>query len=559
VTAPRLRRLAIVASVAGALVAVLTAVFVSFSATPAFAHAQLVATDPPSGGRVVESPEVIRLEYTEPVELVKGGFVLIDMQRRTVDVDAKHGGAKSVVEVRPGSLEPGGYVLSWRVVSADSHPIRGAFTFTVGDGELASPDLARVLAPNESSRAVGLALGIARGIHFGVLLAVLGMVALTAWAWPSATSHPAWRRVAVVGALVAAVTALAAIGLHGASITEGSLPDAVSASVWREVADTRFGIAWLIRAAVLVALAALVALRRRVASIPALTVAVVAIGTMVLSGHAVTGRWRPVALMADAVHVAAAAVWIGGLAALAVLLAAHAGDASDRARFAMRFSSAAIVAVVAVSVSGVVHALRQGAIGSALVDTDYGQILVAKVVAVAVTVGLATRARRAVRAIAADGTPAEDTPAAVPRLSAVARGELVVLAVVIGLTAALVEATPPRAATAAGLVEVQEQVGDFMADVLIDPAGAGPSTLHVTLFRLGQFSTVQAPVDEVTATVALPDRGVEALPVKLLRAGPAHFVSDGLVFPFPGRWDLTVTVRVGEFDRDSITVPVRIR
>jgi copper transport protein len=106
---------------------------------------------------------------------------------------------------------------------------------------------------------------------------------------------------------------------------------------------------------------------------------------------------------------------------------------------------------------------------------------------------------------------------------------------------------------------VEETIGNHVVEISIDPARTGPVELHVTLFEVGSFSTVQARVDEVRAELNEPDQGVGPLAVNLLRAGPAHFISSGLVIPVKGKWDLTVTVRIGEFDETRGTISLEIR
>jgi copper transport protein len=108
-------------------------------------------------------------------------------------------------------------------------------------------------------------------------------------------------------------------------------------------------------------------------------------------------------------------------------------------------------------------------------------------------------------------------------------------------------------------VVTETTIGNHIVEILIDPARAGPIDLHVTLFEIGSFTTVQARVDEVRAELNEPEQGVGPLTVNLLRGGPAHFISSGLVVPVKGKWDLTVTVRVGEFDETRGTISLEIR
>jgi len=178
-------------------------------------------------------------------------------------------------------------------------------------------------------------------------------------------------------------------------------------------------------------------------------------------------------------------------------------------------------------------------------------VIVIMVAVVIVVVAVASQSRRIVRN--AGGIAGRALARAV-------RFELVLIAVVIVITGALVDATPPRvAASSVKPILTQETIGNHVVEVSIDPARAGPTDMHITLFEVGSFTTVQARVDEVRAEMVEPDQGVGPLTVDLLRGGPAHFISNGLVIPVGGKWDLTITVRVGEFDEDQGTISFKIR
>ena len=281
--------------------------------------------------------------------------------------------------------------------------------------------------------------------------------------------------------------------------------------------------------------------------------AIIGIGaTIINTGHAATGRWLGVSRVADAVHLGSAALWIGGLVVIAVR-ARHERLRDEPARsFVQWFSQMALYSVALLALSGLVQAVRQsGTSVGDFVSSPYGRILLVKVAVVLVVVAVASQSRRIVRN--AGGIAGRALARAV-------RFELVLIAVVILITGALVDATPPRvAALSVKPILTQETIGNHVVEVSIDPARAGPTDMHITLFEVGSFTTVQARVDEVRAEMVEPDQGVGPLTVDLLRGGPAHFISNGLVIPIGGKWDLTITVRVGEFDEDQGTITIKIR
>ena len=184
------------------------------------------------------------------------------------------------------------------------------------------------------------------------------------------------------------------------------------------------------------------------------------------------------------------------------------------------------------------------------VSSPYGRILLVKVAVVIAVVGVARQSRRMVRG-AADANGGG--------LAHAVRYELAGIALVVAITAGLVDATPPSLSASTGPIETQETVVKYVVEIGVDPARVGATEMHLTLYEVGSFSTVQARVDEVRAELREPQKGVGPLAVNLLRAGPAHFISNGLIIPIQGKWDLTIFVRVGDFDEDRGTISLNIR
>src|SRR5690606_27034000 len=118
----------VVAVVVGAAAAVLLAILAS---GPAAAHAVLVGTDPQDGTVLDAPPDALTITFIEPVQAVAGGTTVLAADGSPVDVDVA--AVDDALVVTPAAtLDDGTYVVSWRVVSLDTHPVAGAFTFSVG-------------------------------------------------------------------------------------------------------------------------------------------------------------------------------------------------------------------------------------------------------------------------------------------------------------------------------------------------------------------------------------------------------------------------------------------
>ncbi|HEV3212141.1 MAG TPA: copper resistance protein CopC [Acidimicrobiales bacterium] len=564
-TGVAVRRLAAVAG--AALVVVAT------WAAPASAHAQLLSTTPVAGSVVQHSPPQVVLRFGEPVEIDFGSIRVYDAAGARVDLGGTHYASHddSAVALPLPHLADGAYVVAWRVISADSHPVHGAFIFSVGTskGLPRASTLATALANAGGSTTVGVAYWLVRLAAFAGLLCLVGIAAITLAAAAPALSSRRIRRWLWASFGLLAVMTIAGVAIQGPYAAALPLTDALRPSLLREVLATRFGRVEALRALLLAIAAPLLVWltsRRRAASPAPLGVAacaVVGAGLLVtpgLAGHATTGSAIAAGFVLDLAHLAAASLWLGGLVVLACLLVGGATDlgAIDLVRSARRISTIALGAVVVVVVSGTLQAVRQVGSLDALTGTTYGRLLLVKVAVVVVLIALGALSRALLRRPvgAATGDPAPDAP---PRRVGLVRSivaELLVAAAVLGVTAALVNAPPAREQLALPYTQSFTTLG-VQVNVILSPAVAGVrNTLHV--YVLSPSGTPKA-IPEVDATLSYPADQLGPLDVPLTIAGIGHYRSRDVTFLAAGTWVLTVTVRTTPIDEQvtPLQVPVR--
>jgi copper transport protein len=305
-----------------------------------------------------------------------------------------------------------------------------------------------------------------------------------------------------------------------------------------------------------------------------------------LAGHARTGTLTFLAVPADVVHVLAMGVWLGGLAVLAV--AVFPGRRVDDLRDVVpRFSRVAFWCVTALVVTGGFQAWRQVRSLDALRNTDYGQILLIKLLIVLLLVVVAALSRQIVGYL----FPAHRLPAAGPeRVPVVAGGsddepagvdtadgweevderhelrrlrrsvvaEVVIAVAVIAATAVLVNAAPANIAQgqSGGPAGVTLKNDRVWIDITAAP-GVAPAAndMHVTA-----INPAGAPVNpaEVVTTLDYPGRHVAPLTIPLRRLSPGHYLSPGFTIPFKGTWRVTVHVRFDQFTEVTIAGPLNI-
>ena len=309
-----------------AAIAVVFAVtaLVVFQPLPALAHAELATTEPVDHASLDEPPTEVVLTFTEEVTALPGAIRVFDAAGERVDEGSVQGAEGSTVlsTSLTSGLGDGAYIVSWDVVSLDDHPISGAFVFQVGSGPVADDDLiASILSGADASgaRTAGVAV---RWITYAGSLVAVGATAML-FSLRVETARLAIRRLVLIAATIGVIGSVLSVPVQGAEVS-GLGWSVVSASdLLSEVLAGGVGRAAMVRIAGLVALMIAVWALGRSKSLPvalAGPAAAVVLVADLLTGHTVTTEPTWLVMTADTVHLAAAALWTGGLAALLVAL-----------------------------------------------------------------------------------------------------------------------------------------------------------------------------------------------------------------------------------------------
>ncbi|HET9728416.1 MAG TPA: copper resistance protein CopC [Acidimicrobiia bacterium] len=556
-------------SVQFAGVVALALITIAFSAAPAFAHANLDKTDPADGSSVATSPGQVTLTFSESVALEPNsvGIFTCDGHRVSASEPTHGASSKEVVNALP-RLADGVYLVLWRVVSADSHPVQGTFAFAVGSG--VTPDLnACKTATIKSSSTVGVVYGITRALLFIGLALLIGggfFYALIA----RGTSSERRIRVLLWAGLVTIVVATAlGVMLQGPYAAGTGIGDMLSSTRISDTFGTRYGhIAEFRLGLAVVALLLLIVLasteggaaRSRWWLASGGAIAILLAATPGLAGHASTGDHTGFAIPLDTLHVVAMSIWFGGLAAL--LLSALGGGWSGGLRHALTtFSRIAFWSVIVLVGSGIFASWRQvGFTLDGYTGTSYGHILLVKLGIFVSLFALAAWSRSIVRRRDAAPLDAEDTTIAaiddrtVTELRRSVGAEVLFAIGVLAATALLVNAVPARSALAPKVFSKTISVpGKMQVTVTVDPAKSGINQMHVfTLTPKGAALTVS----RIEATLS---RGDQTLPANLHRVDANHFLNNRVIIPSSGTWTVTVQVKQGEFDSTPVVTKVRIR
>ncbi|BAB50240.1 mll3323 [Mesorhizobium japonicum MAFF 303099] len=528
-----------VGRIAGGLLAVLMALMVMASTSPAVAHAALIKTDPADGAVLAQAPAQFSLTFSEPVSplvltLVKpdGTPVALTSFRltdQTLEID------------NPQALKSGTHVLSWRVISADGHPVGGSLLFSIGAPTEPPVVSEAVDWPLRSSIWIGKVF-----LYIGLFLGVGGAFAL---AWLAGNGRVGQRFVtaAILCGLVAAPLSL---GFQGLDALGAPLSHLAQPVIWRTGLGTSFG--WTVLVALTALGLALLSLAGpRVLARPLALAGLAGVGVaLAASGHASAAepQWltRPLVF----VHGIGIAFWAGALVPLGFALKRQAAGA---VAFLRRFSSAILPVVAVLAAAGVVIAVIQVQTTSALVGTAYGRLLLVKLALLVFLFTLAAVNRWKLTASAEAGATEVQR-----RLTRSIGVEILIVLAIFGVAAGWRFTPPPRALAiaAAQPVSVHIHALEAMADLSITPGHAGPVAASMIIMT-GDFGPLDAK--EVTLVLSKPDSGIEPLKRAATKPGDGSWRVDNLVIPVPGRWTVRIDILVSDFKMVKIEAPVDIR
>ncbi|MEU4118330.1 FixH family protein [Kitasatospora sp. NPDC028055] len=421
-------RIAAALGTLGALLALMLA-----GAAPASAHATLDSTDPAQNSVVATAPPAVTLTFSETVSLSSDSVRVLDPAGKAVDTGnpghADGKGNTARVGLNSG-LANGTYTVAWRAVSEDSHPVGGAFTFSIGAPSDTSVS-ATALQGAKADDLVAALYGTGRTVAYAAFALLAGVAAFVLVCWPAGAARRPVQRLLMTGWTALLASTVAVLMLRGPYERGSGIGQALDLSLVRATLDERIGTALAARLLLLAAAgiflsllvgqlgqppkpaagtgsdpsaephdddteaAELRELEQRAAERPqreariglgvaGLVLAVALSATWVGADHASVGIQVWLALPFGILHLIAMALWLGGLASLLVALREGVG-----AEVVDRFSRIAFGSVAVLAVTGVYQSWRGLGSWSALTGTEYGKLLLVKSGCVVVMLGVA--------------------------------------------------------------------------------------------------------------------------------------------------------------------------
>ncbi|MEU6484218.1 FixH family protein [Streptomyces sp. NPDC046887] len=604
---------------AGALIALLAAVLaVLGTAGTASAHGALDSTDPVQGSVVARQPSAVTLTFGEGVTLPAEALRVFDPAGGRVDTgtpDHVGGKAETARVALRGGLADGTYTVAWRVVSADSHPIGGAFTFSVGAPSASTVSAESLRGSTDTNGLIGFLYGTARLIAYAAFALLAGAVAFVLLCWPAGAAARSVQRLLVAGWVALLGSTVVLMMLRGAYEQGGGIaPPADPATAPAHVdLDERIYLVLAARLLLLVVSGVFLVLlvgqsgqpgpeeteqtdpeqpersqarSRTRLRLAGLALAVGLSATWAVTNHSSEGAQVWLAVPVTALHLLAMAAWLGGLATLL------SGLRDDLPATAVeRFSQLAFVSVTVLVLTGLYRSWREVGTWDALFSTGYGQLLLVKVGLVALMVAAAWVSRsRLARLRATAGTPArvavpagapapdpveppEDPPArAALRRSVLAEAAVAVAVLVVTtlLTAtspgrnanAATAAAPGPAATDASRAPARTTTVRIPYDTGgTTPNAQGAATVDLVPAKAGGYAVrvslrdaagKPAEVPEARLAFSLPARDLGPLQVALRPDGAGRWTGT-VPLALAGEWKALLTVRSSDIDMATST------
>jgi copper transport protein len=510
------------------------------AATGAFAHAVLISTEPRDGGIVAQAPDKVELRFNEPV--TPAVVRLIDAEGRVRDDAAVNAVNETVSITMSERLPPGTQLISYRVISADGHPVAGSMVFSIGG------PTATLEKPTNPDSALAILIWLSRiGLYIGLFIGVGGAF-FEAWIAPGRARWTTTVAALGLGLLGAAVS----LGCQGLDLRGLPITGILTIAPWHAAIATSLATALLIAATAM----GLSIISRRCAAAGTAralsAVAMIGVGvSLASSGHAATASPQWLTRSAVFLHGIGVAYWAG---ALWPLLALARRPEQALLPVLHRFSRVALPIVAMLVLTGLLLAVVQVESVRALVDTRYGLILCAKLVLVAGLLGLAALNRfRLTPALQSDSR--NSRPLVRSMLF-----ECAVIAAILALVAGWRFTPPPRSLVSAvrAPLAIDIRSDRAMLKLLVSPGTAGIDNFVLRVMS-GDASPLQAK--EVTLSLSQPERGIEPMERKAIRGADGNWTVGGVLLPFAGRWRVRVEVLVTDFEQialeDEFDVPAR--
>ena len=514
------------------------------------AHAVLMQATPAADKQLDKSPVELALQFSENVGPVY--FKVLDNTGREAGAPRPIRTDGNSIFLPLGTrLATGTYVVSYRVISADTHPVGGSYAFSIGE------PLARAIVTESAASSWVIPSVLNRVILYtAVLLSAGSALLLLLVPWP-ATLQASVRRQGRVAAMAAAFAFVGALAFGGADIVDAGKGALFAAATWHAALASTFATSALI--GIPGAALALWAFSQTKAW-PLWSALLLLLVSFLVTGHAATAAPVWFAAANIGLHLAGAGFWFAAFWPMIGATKTMPQEAVGRVMG--QFSTRALWFVLLVLASGVAVSWIQLRSIAGLFSTDYGYRLIVKIALVLLVLAMAAFNKFKL-------TPAldRDTTGAAARMARSIRFESAVMLLIVVAAASLTLVTPPRALARQSAGSVAQQAatggykqtwtqGGYSVEIEVTPAKAGDNMI---MLRFKNAAGAYVPMKSASVDAALPIASIDGINKEGQFMAPDMFhvmISEMVI---AGEWKLTVNGFIDDFDKVAIegTVPIK--
>ncbi|KXG10650.1 Copper transport protein YcnJ [Anoxybacillus sp. P3H1B] len=504
-----------------------------------FAHAYIVRSTPSENETLARAPSMIRIEFNEEIQDHFYSLKLINEAGQSITlnqvrIDKNH---PKILEANlPNALSQGTYMIQWRVVSSDGHPVKGTIPFQIGQGGKTETSI----LPKTKNYLPQLDMVWIRWLFYVSSSLFVGMLFFKQIVEPKQETFSfSFRYNALYWLAYIGMSLSILLSLPLQITVEADVPWSKAWSVSfikKMITDSSFGSVWLIQIAclglLLITGSAITYFHQRQEKRLKRWVSlsfIIGMGllfTKSLLGHTAASPHRMISVLIDFLHLLAASLWLGSLCMIAIILPLEllAKKEKDWHRYwaaIKRFSYWGAIFACGVMMTGAYMSLQQVPTFSALLSTMYGKFLMGKVMLLMMMLLLASIhiwARKKGR-----------------KLGLSIWGEWGIGIIVLLLAAVLTNLPPATAAP--GPFQQTKEVHGYTIVLKVTPNILG--TNHFTIHIKNQKGQPVQDIEQVTVTLASKemDMGENVLQVRGNQSGTYQI--QGMI-SMAGRWNIHI-------------------
>lgn len=526
----------------------------------ASAHAYIVKASPGENEILVTAPERLTLEFNESLQTA-----FYDIKITGPDGTQADDGNVQIDADRPHILETGlraglgngTYAVNWKAVSADGHPIQGAYVFHIGEPSGAPAGLSDLTSGSGSTGGpLKWIVSLTDWIQYLGLSVILGTLAflLLRIAPTSMTREPmdvpGSYRLLWISYAAASFAALVSLPLNTLYESGVALSELSWALIGSALKLTSFGQIWMLQMLIVMLLAVTIlsgydrdrSIRARIWSSNGSLVLVLGwLFTHAMTGHPAAADQRALAIAMDFVHLIGAAFWIGALTAMAICLPPLADKLPSKVRGEVywtairRFTAWGIGAVAALVATGIYSSLiiLPAPVLTSLFTTAYGLVLIGKIVLLIVMVLFAWRHARLARE--ATGS----------KLSGSLKAELATGAVILALAAVLTHLSPGQPAAVGPYQETKTTDDGSAITLQVSPNVTGENQFEVDVKRAD--GSIVNDLEQITLSLTHLDMDMGIYEITIPKNDTGVYKAEDYI-SMPGRWNIKVHLLTKSLD-----------